>query len=129
MAWHPTVYARLLGQRIAEHRVKVWLVNTGWTGGPYGTGRRMPIDQTRAMVAAALSGDLNDVLFERDPVFNVEVPTVCPGVPADVLRPRGTWSEGAAYDAQAQQLANMFRENFKAWEDEAAEDVRQAGPS
>ena len=129
MVWHPTVYARLLGQRIAEHRVNVWLVNTGWTGGPYGTGRRMPIDQTRAMVAAALSGDLNDVMFERDPVFNVEVPTVCPGVPADVLRPRGTWSEGAAYDAQAQQLASMFRENFKAWEDAAAEDVRQAGPS
>ena len=128
MVWHPAVYARLLGQRVHEHKSKVWLVNTGWTGGPHGVGRRMPIAQTRAMVNAALSGELESVNCVRDPVFNVDVPTACPGVPEDVLVPRNTWSDSTAYDTQARKLAAMFVENFKAFESEADDEVRDAGP-
>jgi phosphoenolpyruvate carboxykinase (ATP) len=128
MVWHPTVYARLLGDRIARHGAKVWLVNTGWTGGPYGTGRRMKIAHTRAMIGAALAGALERVEFRRDPVFNVEVPVACPGVPESVLTPRATWADPAAYDAQAGRLARMFVDNFAAFEAEADADVRAAAP-
>jgi len=127
--WHPTVYARLLGERITRHGTKVWLVNTGWTGGPYGTGRRMKIAHTRAMVAAALAGALERVVFRRDPVFNIDVPVACPGVPDAVLTPRGTWADPGAYDAQAGRLARMFADNFTAFEADADADVRAAGPS
>ena len=128
MVWHPTVYARLLGQRVDEHRSKVWLVNTGWTGGPHGVGQRMSITYTRAMIRAALSGALDDVAYQRDPIFNVDVPTGCPDVPPDVLVPRNTWSSGEAYDSQARKLAAMFVENFKSFEAEADADVCAAGP-
>jgi phosphoenolpyruvate carboxykinase (ATP) len=128
MVWHPAVYARLLGQRIDAHQSKVWLVNTGWTGGPHGVGQRMSIAHTRAMIRAALSGALNDVNYQRDPIFNVDVPTSCPEVPPDVLVPRSTWSNGEAYDVQARKLAAMFVENFKAFESEADDEVRAAGP-
>ncbi len=128
MVWHPTVYAKLLGERIARHRVRAWLVNTGWTGGPYGVGTRMKIAHTRAMIRAALGGALEDVPFENDPAFNVEVPRVCPDVPAEALRPRGTWRNPGDYDAQAARLAAMFVENFKAFEGHATPDVREAGP-
>jgi phosphoenolpyruvate carboxykinase (ATP) len=125
---HPTVYAKFLGEKIARHDVRVWLVNTGWTGGPYGEGARMKIAHTRAMIRAALSGQLDEVAYELDPIFNVEVPQSCPGVPAQVLKPRSTWKDPAAYDAQAHKLARMFVENFKTFESEAAPDVRAAGP-
>ena len=128
MVWDPNVYAKLLGDRIAKHQAKVWLVNTGWTGGPFGVGSRMKIAHTRAMINAALSGALDHVGYDRDPVFNLDVPTSCPNVPSEVLRPRSTWKDAAAYDAQARKLAQMFAENFKAFEATAAADVKAAGP-
>jgi phosphoenolpyruvate carboxykinase (ATP) len=124
----PTVYSKMLGERIVKHKASVWLVNTGWTGGPYGTGKRMKIAYTRAMVRAALSGQLNQVKYERDPIFNVDVPTSCPDVPAEVLKPRNTWSDPAAYDAQARKLAGMFIENFKKFDADVPADVKAAGP-
>ena len=128
MVLHPTVYARFLGERIARHQARVWLVNTGWTGGPYGVGSRMKIGHTRAMIRAALAGALDTVPYERDKTFNIDVPTRCPGVPEEVLKPRGTWKDGAAYDAQAAKLAKMFVDNFRTFEAEAAADVKAAGP-
>ena len=128
MVWHPTVYAKLLGDRIARHDVKVWLVNTGWTGGPFGVGARMQIGHTRAMVRAALSGALDDVPFEIDPVFNVEVPVRCPDVSDALLQPRRTWGNPSDYDTQAAKLARMFAENFRGFETEASDDVKRAGP-
>jgi phosphoenolpyruvate carboxykinase (ATP) len=121
-------YATMLGQRIARHRANVWLVNTGWTGGPYGTGSRIEIRFTRAMIRAALTGVLDTVRYERDPTFNVDVPTSCPDVPAQVLTPRHTWASLADYDRQGARLAQMFAENFKAFEGEVAAGVRGAGP-
>ena len=126
---HPGVYAKMLGERIAKHGVRVWLVNTGWTGGPYGTGSRMKLSHTRAMVAAALAGQLDSTTYTRDPVFGFEVPAAVPGVPGEVLTPRGTWSDPAAYDAQATKLAGMFRENFKQFASEVPEAVVRAGPT
>jgi phosphoenolpyruvate carboxykinase (ATP) len=129
MVLHPTVYAKFLGEKIARHESRVWLVNTGWTGGPYGLGSRMKIAHTRAMIRAALSGALDTVGYDRDPVFNLEVPQSCPGVPQEVLRPRTTWKEPADYDAQAHKLARMFVDNFKSFEAEASPEVKVAGPS
>jgi phosphoenolpyruvate carboxykinase (ATP) len=128
MPRHPGEYAAMLADRLHEHGVRAWLVNTGWTGGPYGTGERMNINHTRSMVRAALSGALDNVEFETDPVFGVEVPLTCPDVPNEVLRPRATWADGDAYDRQAGALARMFVENFAAYEDGVSEAVRAAGP-
>jgi phosphoenolpyruvate carboxykinase (ATP) len=125
---HPGEYAAMLIDRLARHDVRVWLVNTGWTGGPFGTGHRMPIDQTRSMVRAALDGQLDDVPTEVDPVFGVAVPTSCPGVPAEVLRPRDTWSDPAEYDAMASLIAGMFDENFSQYADRMPAEVGVAGP-
>ena len=125
---NPNVYAKLLGEKIARHRAKVWLVNTGWTGGPYGVGRRMGIAHTRAMISAALAGRLDDVSYRKDPVFNVDVPATCPGVPEGVLDPRSTWSDPQAYDEQARKLARMFVDNFKTFEKDVAPSVKEAGP-
>jgi phosphoenolpyruvate carboxykinase (ATP) len=125
---HPTVYSKALGEKIARHQVNVWLVNTGWTGGPYGIGSRMPIAYTRAMVRAALSGALDTVSCDTDPVFNVLVPASCPDVPPQLLQPRKTWPNEAAYDEQARKLAGMFIDNFAAFEDEAMPEVKAAGP-
>ena len=124
----PGVYARLLGENIAKHQARVWLVNTGWTGGPYGIGKRMGIAHTRAMITAALEGGLDRVTYRKDAVFNLDVPATCPGVPDAVLDPRGTWPNPAAYDEQAGKLARMFVDNFKAFEKDVAPSVRQAGP-
>ena len=129
MVWDPNVYARLLGERIAKHQARVWLVNTGWTGGPYGVGSRMKIAHTRAMINAALSGALDHVSYERDAIFNLDVPASCPGVPAAVLRPRNTWTNGEAYDAQAKNLARMFIDNFKRFEATSSAAVKAAGPA
>ena len=124
----PGRYARMLGERIARHRAHVWLVNTGWTGGPYGTGSRITIRLTRAMITAALAGDLAPIAFTRDPIFNVDIPSACPGVPTDVLQPRSTWASGADYDRQAASLARMFGDNFRAFEAGVTAAVRDAGP-
>ncbi len=126
---HPNVYAKMLGQKIEEHGVRVWLVNTGWTGGPYGPGTRMRLAHTRAMVRAALGGMLDGVPYRTDPVFGVEVPTEIPHVPASILQPRTTWSDPGRYDAQARKLSEMFTENFKRYADQVSEAVQGAGPT
>ncbi|HSI98912.1 MAG TPA: phosphoenolpyruvate carboxykinase (ATP), partial [Patescibacteria group bacterium] len=125
---HPGEYARMLAERLERFDVPVWLVNTGWTGGPYGIGERMRIDHTRVMVRAALQGRLADVEYELDPVFGVQVPLQVPGVPDEVLRPRDTWPDPEAYDAKARELATMFAENFEAYADGVPDEVRAAGP-
>ncbi len=125
---HPGVYAEMLGERLATYDVPVWLVNTGWTGGPYGVGERMNINYTRSMVRAALSGALEGVRTVVDPIFRVAVPVACPDVPAESLRPRSTWQDKDAYDVQARRLARMFEENFASYADGVAEAVRAAGP-
>jgi len=124
----PSRYAELLGEKIARHDAQVWLVNTGWTGGPYGVGSRMHIRFTRAMIAAALGGALDGVLYDTHPVFNLQVPQSCPTVPPAVLNPRSTWADTAAYDAQAAELARMFQDNFKTFASSVAADVVAAGP-
>ncbi len=124
----PGRYAQMLGERIAQHRTRVWLVNTGWTGGPYGTGTRMKIDYTRAMIRAALSGTLDGVVYENEPVFNLEIPKSCPGVPPGVLQPRTTWCDPEEYDRQALRLARMFVDNFKTFEGGVTPEVKAAGP-
>ncbi len=129
MVLHPTVYASFLGDKIARHDVRVWLVNTGWTGGAYGVGTRMKIAYTRAMIRAAIAGELDAVPYVTDPIFNLDVPQSCPGVPSEVLSPRHTWSDQAAYDQQARRLARMFVENFRSFETDAAPEVKAAGPA
>ncbi|MEP7305562.1 MAG: phosphoenolpyruvate carboxykinase [Acidobacteriota bacterium] len=125
----PSYYARMLGEKIATHQSRVWLVNTGWTGGPYGTGSRMKIAYTRAMINAALSGALDGVGYQRDSIFNLDVPTSCPDVPSSVLNPRSTWPNPADYDEQAAKLAKMFVDNFKAFEGDVSAAVKAAGPN
>ena len=125
---NPNVYAKMLGAKIATHQSRVWLVNTGWTGGPHGVGSRMKIAYTRAMIRAALAGQLDLVGYQRHPVFNMDVPTTCPDVPSGVLDPRTTWADKAAYDAQAAKLAKMFVENFKMFAGEVDAAVVAAGP-
>jgi phosphoenolpyruvate carboxykinase (ATP) len=124
----PTRYAEMLRERMEKHRAAVWLVNTGWTGGGYGVGRRMPLAVTRALLRAVLSGELAGVPTATDPVFGLAVPTARPGVPGELLRPRDTWPDKAAYDAQARKLAELFRENFAKFAAQAPEAVRAAGP-
>jgi phosphoenolpyruvate carboxykinase (ATP) len=128
MPRHPGAYGAMLVDRLARWDVPVWLVNTGWTGGPYGTGERMNIAHTRAMVRAALDGRLDDVAMRTDPIFRVEVPRSCPDVPAVFLDPRSTWADPEAYDRQAATLAAMFEANFRAYADGVSAGVRDAGP-
>ncbi|HVZ47263.1 MAG TPA: phosphoenolpyruvate carboxykinase (ATP) [Gemmatimonadaceae bacterium] len=129
LVWHPTKYAEMLGQLLDLHKdAHVWLVNTGWSGGPYGVGSRMKISYTRAMVRAALDGSLATAPVKVDPVFGLAVPQGIPGVPADVLDARGTWKDAAAYDAQAAKLAGMFRENIKKFGAAVSSSILAAGP-
>jgi phosphoenolpyruvate carboxykinase (ATP) len=124
MAQRPSVYAELVGQKIVEHDVKCWLINTGWNG----QGERMKIAYTRAMVNAALNGDLDEVEVLTDPVFGVQVPARCPNVPSEVLNPKNSWADGAAYDVQARKLARMFVENFKEFEGNVSVEIKAAAP-
>jgi phosphoenolpyruvate carboxykinase (ATP) len=125
----PGVYATMLAEKLDEHGSSVWLVNTGWTGGPFGQGHRMPIKATRALLRAALSGELHDVASRVDPMFSVEVPVAVPGVDAALLDPRTTWADPAAYDVKAAELAAMFRENFESkFASEVDPVVAAAGP-
>ena len=127
---HPGEYARLLGEKIDKHGSEVWLVNTGWTGGPAGgDGERMKLAYTRRMVSAILAGELNDVETTTEPFFNLKIPMHIEGVPDEVLNPRNTWSDPASYDAQAARLAQMFIENFKQFEAGVTDEIRAAGPS
>jgi phosphoenolpyruvate carboxykinase (ATP) len=127
LVWHPTRYAEMLGRLIDEHDCRVWLVNTGWSGGPYGVGKRMKLGYTRAMVRAILDGSLDTAATREDAVFGLAVPQAVHDVPAGVLDPRGTWPDAAAYDAQAHKLAEMFRMNFEKFGD-VANSIRTAGP-
>jgi phosphoenolpyruvate carboxykinase (ATP) len=122
----PDVYAQMLGQKLDEHGATVWLVNTGWTGGPFGEGERMPIGATRAMLRAALSGALDGAEYRADALFGFEVPVEVPGVDSKLLDPRSTWRDPEAYDRKARELARMFRDNFAKFE--ADESVAAAGP-
>jgi phosphoenolpyruvate carboxykinase (ATP) len=125
---HPTVYAKMLGEKLAKHSAQVWLVNTGWSGGPYGVGSRMKIAYTRAMVRAALNGALDNVPTQIDPIFGLPMPTACPGVPPEVLNPRNTWTDKDAYDKKARELAGLFVKNFDQFKAQAKPDVIAAGP-
>ncbi len=125
---HPGVYAKMLGQRLADGGAKVWLVNTGWTGGPYGTGNRMKLSLTRRLLHAALSGELDSGSFRVDPIFGLSVPETVAGVPDEVLRPRDTWADAAAYDAKANELAKMFVTNFEKYASGVSAEVKAAGP-
>jgi len=128
MVLHPGVYAGLLGEKIAQHNAACWLINTGWSGGPYGVGQRMKIAYTRAMIRAILNGRLATVDARPDPIFGLNVPVSCPDVPQEVLQPRNTWSDKEAYDRQARDLARRFNENFKKYESGVSEAVRSVAP-
>ncbi len=128
MVLHPSRYAELLARKIRKHDVNCWLVNTGWTGGPYGVGKRMEIRYTRALLNAALDGTLSQAEYNEDPIFGVRVPTSCSGVPEEILDPRNTWADKEAYDQKAESLAQLFAENFKQFEDQAPSEVKAAGP-
>jgi len=128
MPMHPGVYADLLSQKMEEHNATAWLINTGWSGGPYGVGNRMKIKYTRAMLNAALDGDLDSVEYVKDNRFGFEVPTSCPGVPSEVLQPIKTWSNSTDYDATADKLASMFIENFKRYQQGVSEAVNASSP-
>jgi len=125
---HPSVYAKMLGERIAGHDVQCWLVNTGWTGGPYGVGHRMDLKSTRAMIRASLAGELDKVPTRREPVFGLQVPKHVPGVSDSLLDPRNTWKDHAAYDDQANKLTALFRKNFEQFAELVPVSVREAGP-
>ncbi len=125
----PSDYARMLGEKIKRHGPGVWLINTGWTAGPYGVGHRMAIPHTRTMIRAALAGTIAEAALQKDPVFGFRVPQSVPGVPGDVLNPRATWADAKAFDAQAGKLAGMFRENFKRYGDQVGDDVKAAAPA
>jgi len=129
MPLHPSVYAKQLGERIKQHNVKCWLVNTGWTGGPYRVGNRISIKYTRALLNAALEGKLDNVEFVTDKFFGLSVPTSCEGVPSEILDPRNTWADKAAYDEKAGYLAKQFVEKFKDYEAFVDDSVKSAGPS
>jgi phosphoenolpyruvate carboxykinase (ATP) len=129
LVWPPTRYAQMLAEKIKAHGSDTWLVNTGWTGGAYGVGRRMSIRHTRAIIDGIHSGELAQASTERDPVFGFQVPTACSGVPPEVLFPRNTWQDGRAYDAQARHLAHLFVENFANFTGSEADAIRSAGPT
>ena len=128
MPLHPTKYAEMLSNKMMDAGVDVWLINTGWTGGPYGVGTRMKLKFTRAMITAALDGKLKDVPFEQHPIFGLAVPQICPNVPSEVLNPRETWKNKVAYDIQAKELAVSFKENFAKFEEFANDEILAGAP-
>jgi phosphoenolpyruvate carboxykinase (ATP) len=129
LVWHPAKYAELLAAKMRQHNVRVWLVNTGWTGGGHGVGKRIKLAHTRAILDAIHAGSLADAHTRRDPIFGVHAVVTCPGVPGEILWPRDTWSDKAAYDAAAKKLARLFIENFKQYEGAAGAEVRAAAPA
>ncbi len=124
----PLTYAKLLGEKLEKHDTAVFLINTGWSGGAYGAGKRMKLSYTRAMVTAAIEGLLADVTYELDPIFNVYVPTQCPDVPSEILKPRNVWQDKEEYDNKARELAQLFVENFKRFGDQIPAQIINAGP-
>jgi len=128
MPLHPGKYAAMLGKKIKDHNVKVWLINTGWSGGPYGTGTRIKLKYTRSIIDAVLDGRLDDVEYEEHSVFGIFMPKTCPNVPADILNPKNTWRDKSAYDEKAKLLAGRFIENFKRYGNEVSEEIMAAAP-
>jgi phosphoenolpyruvate carboxykinase (ATP) len=128
LVWHPAKYAELLAEKMKHHKANVWLVNTGWTGGGYGVGSRMKLSLTRKIIDAIHSGELANAPTQKDPNFGFEVVTACPEVPSEVLIPRNTWKDKAAYDAAAKKLAQLFVNNFKTYEGGVSAEVRAASP-
>lgn len=129
MPLHPARYAELLGEKMNRHQVKVWMVNTGWSGGPYGVGARIKLKYTRATLTAALKGDLNEVDYACHDVFKFQVPQTCPGIPQNILNPADTWDDKNKYYEQANKLAGMFIDNFKKFEEYATQDILEGGPA
>ncbi len=129
MVWHPSKYAELLAEKMATHGATAWLVNTGWTGGPYGVGSRIKLKYTRAIIDAIHQGLLEDVEYMTDPIFGLAVPTTCTIVPDELLIPRNTWGDGEAYDKQAGKLANLFAKNFEKYKEGSSEAIINAGPT
>lgn len=128
LVWHPGKYASLLSDKLRQHGSQVWLINTGWSGGGYGVGQRVPLVHTRSMVDAIYSGELNEAPTETDRTFGFDTITACPGVPSEILVPRNTWSDGDAYDQAAAKLATLFVNNFQAYADGVSDEVKAAGP-
>ncbi|HEX4591194.1 MAG TPA: phosphoenolpyruvate carboxykinase (ATP), partial [Gemmataceae bacterium] len=129
LVWHPNKYAELLAAKMKQHKVRVWLVNTGWSGGGHGAGKRIKLANTRAILDAIHAGTLAESGTRRDPIFGFEVVTACPGVSPEILWPRDTWGDGSAYDAAAKKLAGLFVDNFKKYESGAGAEVRAASPA
>jgi phosphoenolpyruvate carboxykinase (ATP) len=125
---HPGVYAEMLGRKMKEQKVSVWMVNTGWTGGPYGIGKRIKLGYTRAMITAALSGELDDVNYHKHAVFGMSIPVSCPGVPSEILNPRSTWQDTVAYDAKSRDLAQQFVQNFEKYATGVSDEILRAAP-
>jgi phosphoenolpyruvate carboxykinase (ATP) len=128
MPLHPTKYAEMLSKKMKDAGVNVWLINTGWTGGPYGVGSRMKLKYTRAMITAALDGKLKNVTYDKHPIFGLDMPHECPNVPSEVLNPRGTWKNKSAYDIQARELAVSFKENFAKFKEFANDEILAGAP-
>ena len=128
MPLHPAEYAEMLSKKMKDSNVDVWLVNTGWTGGAYGTGNRMKLKYTRSMINAALHGKLSDVTYTQHPIFGLHMPTECENVPSEILNPKSTWANKEAYDAKAMELANSFKNNFKKYEDNSNKEILSGGP-
>jgi phosphoenolpyruvate carboxykinase (ATP) len=128
MPLHPTRYAEMLGERMERHDVRIWLVNTGWSGGGYGVGNRMKLSYTRAMIGAAMRGELDQIAQKTNDTFGLTFPISCPGVPANLMNPKDAWADGAAYDAAAAHLAGLFAKNFKKFESMASEAILDAAP-
>ena len=128
MPMHPGVYADLLSAKMEEHNANCWLINTGWSGGSYGTGNRMKIRYTRAMLNAAMDGDLDNVEYVKDSRFGFEIPVECPNVPSELLQPRNTWESSEEYDQTANKLVSMFNENFVRYSAGVSDEVNAASP-
>ena len=128
MPLHPTKYAEMLGVKMKKHDVNVWLINTGWSGGSYGTGKRISLKYTRAMITAILNNEINDVLYTKHEIFGLNMPNSCPNVPSELLNPKNTWENKNDYDLKAKELANAFNQNFKQFADNASEEILEAAP-
>ena len=129
MVWHPSKYAELLAERIEQNGTSVWLVNTGWSGGGYGEGERMPLNYTRSIIDSILDGTMNNAPVVKNKLFGFDVPTECPDIPVEIMLPRNTWSDGDAYDEAEKNLAIMFKDNFKQFEEGSSKEILEAGPN
>jgi len=129
LVWPPDTYSKMLAQRLEQHNAGCWLINTGWSGGPYGEGERLKLKYTRVMIDSIHSGELEQAGFEEEPYFGLKVPTHCPNGPDQILLPRQTWRDGEAYDEKAKHLAELFRDKFQQYADMAEQAVVASGPS